>query len=116
MTGDIRTAIPIAAKITFRFVLIVDLPFFASCSYRIRPAGSRSAIGAICYSRDVGLLRRAPRFEQEPSALFGFVDPIFQQACGSDVAAFVAEAVCLAHVGDQPLVDFTQFGQHVTTA
>jgi hypothetical protein len=29
MTGDVRTAIPIAAKITFRLVLIVDLPFAA---------------------------------------------------------------------------------------
>jgi hypothetical protein len=30
MTGDVRTAIPIAAKITFRLVLIVDLPFAAA--------------------------------------------------------------------------------------
>jgi hypothetical protein len=29
MTGDVRTAIPTATKVTFRLVLIVDLPFAA---------------------------------------------------------------------------------------
>jgi hypothetical protein len=29
MTGDVRTAIPLAANITFRFVLTIDLPLAA---------------------------------------------------------------------------------------
>src|SRR5271170_781046 len=57
--------------------------------------------------------RIARRFEQEPGAAFGLVDPDFQQTRGSDVAVFVADAVDLAHSHDELLVVVAEFSQHV---
>jgi hypothetical protein len=45
MTGDVRTAIPIAAKITFRFVLIVDRPI-AACSAPRAPTIDANIVAA----------------------------------------------------------------------
>src|SRR6266704_6020836 len=34
-------------------------------------------------------------FEQEPGTPLGFVEPVFQQACGGNVACLIAQQVCL---------------------
>jgi hypothetical protein len=40
----------------------------------------------------VNLLGCTARFEQEPSATLGFVDPVFEKACGGHISTFIAEA------------------------
>jgi hypothetical protein len=49
------------------------------------------------------LLHRSSSFEQKPGALLGLVDPIFQEACCRDIVMLLAEAMRLAHVGNQLL-------------
>jgi len=51
--------------------------------------------------------------KQEPGAPLGFVDPVFQQACGGDIAVLVAKAVELAHVHGEPLVVLAKLREHV---
>src|ERR1700722_9924884 len=57
--------------------------------------------------------RISGRFEQEPGAAFGLVDPDFQEARGGDIAVFVADAVDRAHSPDELLVVVAKFSQHV---
>jgi hypothetical protein len=44
---------------------------------------------------------RPSRLEQEPGAPLRLVDPVFQQACGRDIAALVAKAMRFAQVSHQ---------------
>src|SRR4030095_10930412 len=53
------------------------------------------------------------RFEQEPGAAFGFVDPDFDQARGRDIAMLVANVVRLAQTRGQSLVVLRQFSKHI---
>jgi hypothetical protein len=53
------------------------------------------------------LLHRSSSFEQKPGALLGLVDPIFQEAFCRDIVMLLAEAMRLAHVGNQLLVVVT---------
>src|ERR1700722_6443128 len=55
----------------------------------------------------------AGRFEEEPGAPLGLVDPDFKQARGCDIAIFFADIVGLAHDRGELFVVVTQFGQHV---
>jgi hypothetical protein len=45
MTGDVRTTIPTAAKITFRFVLTIDLPL-AACGVPAAPTIDAAIVAA----------------------------------------------------------------------
>jgi hypothetical protein len=56
MTGDVRTAIPIAATIIFRFVLIVDLPF-AACGVPTIAANIVAAWQTEMFSYCIGEMR-----------------------------------------------------------
>jgi hypothetical protein len=58
-------------------------------------------------------LARPHRFEQEPGAAFGFIDPGLEQAGAGNVAAFVAQGVRLPHMSCQLFVVFEQLGQHI---
>src|SRR5690606_9857631 len=51
--------------------------------------------------------------EEEPDALFGFVDPDFEEAAAGDVAVLGAEVVDLAHAGHEGFVVFAELGEHV---
>src|SRR5215831_15173894 len=52
-------------------------------------------------------------FEQEPAALFSFVDEILQKAGGGYVLVLVGDLVGLAHVADLGLVVVHELQQHV---
>jgi hypothetical protein len=51
--------------------------------------------------------------EKEPGSLLGFVDPVFQQACGRDIPCVVAERMNLAHASRQACVVLAEFSDHV---
>jgi hypothetical protein len=53
------------------------------------------------------------RFEQEPGAPLGFIDPDLDQAGRGNVTVLVANVVCLAQARRHRLVVFAQFRQHV---
>src|ERR1700730_7969406 len=56
---------------------------------------------------------RPSGLEQEPCAPLGLIDPVFQQACGGNVAVLVAKAMRLAQVRDELLIVVAQLGQHI---
>jgi hypothetical protein len=49
---------------------------------------------------------------QEPRPVFGFVDPVLDQAAGGNVFVLVADVMSSAQVLDQLLVVGQQIGQH----
>ncbi len=52
-------------------------------------------------------------FEQEPDAALALIDPVFEEACGSDVAGIIADGMGGEHAQDQSFFVFAQFTQHV---
>jgi nuclear transport factor 2 (NTF2) superfamily protein len=56
--------------------------------------------------------RAAPAFEQEPDALFGFVEPVFDHTHACHIIDSAADDVRFAHKTGQPLVVAEQFGEH----
>ena len=57
--------------------------------------------------------RRSRRFEQEPRAALGFVDPGFKEARGGDVAMFIAQRVGSPHLRCELLVVVAKLSEHV---
>src|SRR5919197_5130557 len=72
-----------------------------------------SVAGALDAARGGSLLANAGRFEQEPSAPLGLVDPVLDQAGAGHVLVLVADRVRLAQVRRQLLVVVTQLGKHI---
>lgn len=74
-------------------------------------------IGAGTLQRRLHLRRSdvaAPtRLKQEPDALFGLINPVFQQAGRRDVPVSVAQVVQSAHAADQLAIVVAKLGQHV---
>lgn len=52
-------------------------------------------------------------FEEEPASAFSFVDPVLDEARGSDVAMLVANLMRLAQPHGQGLIVFAKFGKHI---
>src|SRR5271168_4653389 len=78
----------------------------------MHPPGE-TAMQSECSDRRRSSLRCPSCLEQEPCPPLGLVDPVFQEACGRDVAMLVTQVVCFAHFADQRLVVIAQFGEHV---
>jgi len=53
------------------------------------------------------------RFEQEPEASLGLVQPDLDQACAGDVAVLIADVVSLAQLRRESLVVVAELGEHV---
>jgi predicted XRE-type DNA-binding protein len=51
--------------------------------------------------------------EQEPAAMLGLVDPVLDEAGGSDVAILVAQGVCASEASGQQLIVFPKLHEHV---
>ena len=60
-----------------------------------------------------GSLGLAAGFEQEPAALFGFVNEILQKAGGRHVRVLVGDLVRHAHVVDLRLIVVHELQQHI---
>src|SRR5262249_40736616 len=78
------------------------------------PAGPRPGRGVravlLLVSRSLGL---AARLEQEPAALFGFVNEILQKARRRHVLVLVGDLVGRAHVMDLRLIVVHELQQHI---
>src|SRR5262249_55988360 len=97
-----------------QFMLLARQPVDVLCHPAVIHAVSPSAFWARTLRISVARGTASPaRLEQEPDALFGLVDPDFDEACCRHVIALVAETMDLAHAGDQRLVVLAQFAQHV---
>jgi hypothetical protein len=57
-----------------------------------------------CGDANLQPIHLAGRLEKKLTPPLGFIDPIFQQACGGNVAILIAEIVSLAHTGCQLFV------------
>ena len=60
-----------------------------------------------------GRVAAAGCLKQEPDASFGFVNPGFDQAGGSNVVVLIAKAISLAQSRYKRLVVVDQLGKHV---
>src|SRR6516164_11828633 len=94
----------------------------AALSTRRRPDRFRTLYAKKAYPADArascatvkpSLPRNAGRFEQEPGASLGLVDPVLDQAGAGHVVVFVADRVSLAQARHQLLVVVAQLGKHV---